>query len=234
MDTFNGFVPGKMQTITIPAQFFSDLLPIISDLVELKVTLYCFWALHQREGEFRYVIRREVLQDQLLLSGIDPDTTLAAEKVTNALQQATIRGTLLHAQVEGANEPEDLYFMNTARGRNALKAIEAGHFQFGGQDCPVALVVERPNIYTLYEENIGPLTPMIGEQLRDAEQEFPAEWIKEAIQIAVERNTRNWRYVMGILKRWQSEGKDRGLIQQPIQADGKRFISGERSHIIKY
>lgn len=234
MQGFNGFPPGKTRTVTIPNQFFSELLPTIDDLVELKVTLYCFWALHQQEGDFRYLIRRELLQDTLFLGGIHPDPDTAGQLITGALEKATGRGTLLYAQVEGVSGPEDLYFLNTPRGRNAIKAIEAGSFEFGGRDCPVALVVERPNIYALYEQNIGPLTPMISDQLRDAEKDYPAEWIKDAIQLAVERNVRNWRYVMGILKRWQAEGKDRGLTQQSTQEDRNRYFRGERSHIIEY
>jgi len=231
---FKGFQPGKQRTTRVPNQFFSDLLPAIDDLVELKLTLYCFWALQQQEGEYRYVILREVLQDNLFLSGIDPDREQAAAQIKAAFDRTIARGTLLHAIVDGVNGSEDLYFMNTMRGRNAINAIEDGRFEYGGRDCPVALVVERPNIFTLYEQNIGPLTPMISEQLKDAEIEYPAVWIQEAIQIAVERNTRNWRYILGILKRWQAEGKEGGTTQQSSQADRYRYISGEYSDFIDY
>ncbi len=234
MPGFNGFPPGKTRTITIPQQFFSDLLPAIDDLVELKVTLYCFWALHQREGEYRYLRRQDILDDTILLSGIHPDPKTATQQVIEGLERATARGTLLHAQVEGVAGTEDLYFMNTARGRNAVRAIEERRFEYGGPDCPVGLVVERPNIFALYEQNIGPLTPMISDQLREAEQDYPAEWIKEAIQLAVERNARNWRYVLGILKRWQAEGKDDGTSRKSSQADRQRYIEGEYSDFIDY
>ena len=49
MQKFNGFPPGKTRTTVIPNQFFSELLPTIDDLVELKLTLYCMWALQQQE-----------------------------------------------------------------------------------------------------------------------------------------------------------------------------------------
>jgi DnaD/phage-associated family protein len=234
MQKFNGFPPGKARTTVVPNQFFSELLPAIDDLVELKLTLYCMWALQQQEGEHRYVLRREVLQDKLFLDGVDPDPEHAAEQVKQAFERATTRGTLLHVIVEGVQGPEDLYFLNTVRGRNAVRAIEKGQFVFGGRDCPVALVVERPNIFALYEQNIGPLTPMIGDQLRDAEKDYPPEWIAESIQIAVERNRRNWRYVMGILKRWQTEGKESGPVQQPTQADRYQYVQGELADFIDY
>jgi hypothetical protein len=65
MQGFNGFPPGKTRTTAIPTLFFSELLPPIDDMVELKLTLYCFWVLQQQEGEYRYALRREVLQDKL-------------------------------------------------------------------------------------------------------------------------------------------------------------------------
>lgn len=235
MSTFNGFPPGKQRTTVVPNQFFSELLPTIDDLIELKVTLYCFWALQQQEGEHRYVQLRSVLADELFINGINADPAQAADSIKAGFARAVERGTLLHVSVEGVSGPEDLYFMNTVRGRNAIRAIEAGHFEFGGQDCPVALVIERPNIFALYEQNIGPLTPLISDELREAEQDFAAAWIEEAIQIAVERNVRNWRYILGILKRWQTEGKDdSGLTRQPSQADSTRYIQGEYSDFIDH
>ena len=50
--------------------------------------------------------------------------------------------------------------------------------------------MERPNIFTLYEQNIGLLTPLIADQLRDMEKSYPPDWIDEAFTIAVGRNKR--------------------------------------------
>jgi DNA replication protein DnaD len=53
-------------------------------------------------------------------------------------------------------------------------------------------------------------------------------------RIAVELNKRNWQYILGILSRWQAEGKDSGTVQQPTQADRYRYIQGELSDFIDY
>lgn len=68
----------------------------------------------------------------------------------------------------------------------------------------------RDSIFSAYESNIGPLTPMIADSLQDAEKIYPANWILESFALAVENNKRNWRYCEAILKRWQSDGKDDG------------------------
>jgi DnaD/phage-associated family protein len=62
------------------------------------------------------------------------------------------------------------------------------------------------NLFTIYEQNFGPLTPMIAETLQDAEKTYPAEWIENAMSEAVANNKRNWKYVEAILKRWQVDG----------------------------
>jgi len=39
----------------------------------------------------------------------------------------------------------------------------------------------------LYETHIGIITPMMAEQLKQDEIDFPAEWIEDAVREAVER-----------------------------------------------
>ena len=67
--------------------------------------------------------------------------------------------------------------------------------------------VERPNIFVLYEQNIGLLTPLIASQLEDAADQYPADWIEAAFSEAVQRNKRNWKYISAILRRWETEGR---------------------------
>ena len=42
---FTGFSSDKQKTIRVPEGFFSDVLPQIGSVLELKVTLYLFWRL---------------------------------------------------------------------------------------------------------------------------------------------------------------------------------------------
>lgn len=65
---------------------------------------------------------------------------------------------------------------------------------------------KQKNIFQLYSENIGPLTPFISDALQDAEKRYPANWIEAAFKIAVERNARNWKYIDAILRDWGIRG----------------------------
>ncbi len=233
MRQFDGFPAGKRGTSQVPNLFFSDLLPLIDDLAELKLTIYCFWALQQREGYYRYVRLRELLEDKILLAALDEDSARAKQILHQAITRAIERGTLLHVAIPGENGDEDLYFMNTVKGRRAVAALEKGHWTPGPSDLPVASVAaERPNIFELYEQNIGLLTPMMSDVLRDVENTYPIAWVEEAMQIAVENNKRNWRYVEAILKRWAVEGKQDRPAAQP-EGDKKQqnpYLQDEYFH----
>jgi DnaD/phage-associated family protein len=72
---------------------------------------------------------------------------------------------------------------------------------------------DMQRVATQYESDIGMITQTISEELDDALDEYPADWIVDAIKLAATSNVRKWRYAHGILKNWQSEG--RGNRPQP-------------------
>lgn len=208
MKGFSGFPSGKQRVTQIPNLFFSEILPAVDTLHELKVTLYSFWALSQQDGPVRYLRLADFLNDPIFLKGLGPTNELASEALLDGIERAVARGTFLHVDVESADGHLDLYFLNTEKGRAAVEGITKGEWRpTPYADEPVSLLVERPNIFVLYEQNIGTLTPMIADELRDAEKNYPPRWIEEAIKIAVENNVRRWRYIVSILERWRQEGR---------------------------
>lgn len=69
------------------------------------------------------------------------------------------------------------------------------------------LQVERPNIFTLFEQNIGFLGTTIVEEIKDALDMYPEEWVEAAIREAAVHNKRSWSYIRAILRRWETEGR---------------------------
>ncbi len=63
------------------------------------------------------------------------------------------------------------------------------------------------SICTVYENEIGLLTPTIADQLDDLAQSYPHTWITDAIREAAKANVRKINYAIAILKRWTQEGK---------------------------
>jgi DNA replication protein len=228
MSSFTGFPSGKVRLTPVPGQFFSELLPVINHLGELKVTLYAFWFLDQLETPVRFLTYQDFAGDEHLLRGLGADT------LDDSLERATLRGTLLRVSVGSGGPESAFYFLNTPRGRAAVKSIEEGTWRPDLVDHPpVSLEIERPNIYRLYEENIGPLTPLIADMLREAEQTYRADWIEEAIRIAVQNNVRRWKYVEAILRSWQEEGRD-GTNRRDPEKDRRRYIEGEFADFIEH
>jgi DnaD/phage-associated family protein len=108
---------------------------------------------------------------------------------------------------------DDVGAATLARGAPAARAGQAHSRGLGsGEARPLyhhrlSVEVERPNIYTLYEQNIGLLLPLVAEELREAEEQYPWEWVEAAFREAVQQNKRKWSYIRAILKRWEIEGK---------------------------
>ena len=228
MASFVGFPSGKVHMTPVPAQFFSELLTEIDHLGEMKVTLYAIWFLDRLEAPVRFLTYADFAGEERLVG------SLGANGLPEALERAVQRGTLLRVQMNGGEPHQVLYFLNTPRGRAAVKSIQSGEWQPNLQEHPpVSLDIERPNIYRLYEENIGPLTPLVADMLRDAEQTYRAEWIEEAIRIAVQNNVRRWKYIEAILRSWQEEGRD-GTYRRDSEKDRRRYIEGEFADYIEH
>lgn len=61
-------------------------------------------------------------------------------------------------------------------------------------------------IFTLYEQHIGTISPFIAAMLADAEREYPADCMRHAFEEASRQNVRRWAYVEAILERHRREG----------------------------
>jgi DNA replication protein len=224
--TFEGFPAGELRFTPVPDLFFAELLPAIDSLTELKVTLYIIW-LRQRASK-QVVSRAELAADETLARGLrdledDPESALI-----EGLARAVARGSLLHVAVESEAGPQDVYALNSEGGRQALARIQSGEVGTVG-----AVVLDRPsvepqpNIFQLYEDNIGLLSPILADELRDAEESYPASWIEDAFRIAVSKNARNWRYIRTILERWATEGKDDGTGRRNTEAKRRWYTDEE-------
>lgn len=78
----------------------------------------------------------------------------------------------------------------------------------GGGGAPAAAVsADYALACSVFQDNIGLVSPMIAEKIRADLEEYPVSWFVEAVEEAVAYNARNLAYVESILKRWQRDGK---------------------------
>jgi DnaD/phage-associated family protein len=218
VSTFQGFSDSESFT-EIPDTLVNVLLPEIKDPDEIKVILYTIWRLGREPGAPGSLAAADYTEKALGLRPV---------QVRSGLQKAVKRGILLESKRGG----DVLYFLNTPRGRAAARAHAAGTLRSSGGAAREAR--ERRNVFQLYEENIGPLTPLIADALKDAEVTCSADWTAEAIELAVKNNKRNWQYCEAILKRWKEEGRGEkqnrrnahGYDQRDVEAKIRKFIDG--------
>ena len=225
MKPFQGF-PSRMEFTSVPNLLFSAVLPQIDDLAELRVTLLLIAALYRKKGAPRYAGKNELLADAAVVEnlrglGDDVEATLAA-----ALEKAVSRGTFIALAAGEGGEAETFYLLNDPSGGLTLGGKKA-------RPLPVPAGAP-PDIFTAYEENIGLLTPMVADELKDAERNYPAEWVRDAIREAALHNKRNIRYITKILETWTAEGRSDGTYQRnPEKTDPDRYVKGKYGHIVQ-
>lgn len=236
MKQFNGF-PARMEFTPVPNVFINRLVPQIRDIAELKVTLHLFSVLYRKRGATRFTVYRELLGNAGLMGGLKEEGESPEEVLRRGLDLAVNRGTILRVMLSINGVPEEVYFLNTESDRRSLAKIQSGELALAGLKAPGKAagteVEETPNIFVLYEQNIGMLTPMIAEELREAEEQYPEEWIKDAIREAVNLNKRSWRYIVRILERWTTDGRNEDTQRGAGKTDPDKFIKGKYGHMVQ-
>ena len=249
MKQFSGF-PARMEFTPVPNLFFSSVMPEIDDIAELKTTLYIIKALYSKKGHIRFITGGELKGSASLMKSLKSAGGSPSETLQRTLAQAVTRGTLLHLAVERDGASEDIYFLNSDAARQIILKIKSSELVLEGmrpacrssegaagrpQEQPTAEVEEQPDIFALYEQNIGMLTPMIADELREAVKLYPEAWIRDAIKEAVSLNKRSWRYMARILERWSAEGKSDGTYRRhpTWQTDPDKYIKGPYGHMVQ-
>ena len=220
---FGGFQLSDESGISIPRAFFIEVLPQLSELSEIQVTLCLFRLVDEAGGLDQPVAEDVVLRDRALRSSLrvngspnEPD-----RRVFAGLDLAVGRGTFMKVAAVHGTKSRVWYYVNTVANQVTVGALARGaeippRDLWLGDNLP-AIQPERPSVFRLYEQNIGLLTPLIAEHLIDAMETYPQEWIIDAIAEAVAYNRRSWRYINRILENWAVSGR----------ADG---AAGERKH----
>lgn len=208
-----GLVHDQDTTIAIPTMFFTDILPGITSVEELHVILHVFQLLDERGGYRFPIAERSILRDRGLRTALrfegsprEPD-----RRIAQGLELAVARGTLLRLTATQNRKRSIWYYVNTPENRSSVIAMETGRIappkEVWPDETPPGIRIERPNAFRLYEQNIGPLTPLIADHISHAIEDYPDDWIEDAIGEAVAYNRRSWRYVTRILEAWHVGGR---------------------------
>jgi DnaD/phage-associated family protein len=213
----------------IPATLLSRLVREVWSPLEIKLVL----AVAVLGGLHDPVREETLLTDEGLAAGMRADGSSrgTVERLLEVIELAAARGVLLRMVDDGG----DYWLMlgidaNRRRIRGGLAlAGEIAHRWQG------TLRVERPSIFTLYEQNVGLVTPIIADRLVEAIERYPEAWVEDAIEEAVAYNRRNWRYIQRILENWASEGRtdeaNRGDPSRDLNRD--KHLRGKYAHLFR-
>src|SRR5579872_5108462 len=188
----------RPEAVSIPAEFFARVLPGIDDLVLLKIVLHAYQLSQAAES---FGVRVEDLR-KAAAGSIDSTGTneSAAQLVDRGIERAIAGELLVRRLLEG-----EAYLVPLAgRSRTAPAELPDRTAPDPLTDGPGR--ARRPNAFALYERHVGPLTPLVAEQIREAERAYPREWVGAAIAEAGAHERRNWRYVESILAAWEKRG----------------------------
>ncbi|HYI15205.1 MAG TPA: DnaD domain protein [Thermomicrobiales bacterium] len=185
-------------------------------------------------GGLREPVQEEaVLLDEGLAAGVraDGSSRSVIERLLESIELATARGVLLRLV-----DDTDAYWLilgveaNRRRIRSGLTVAGDTTARWRG-----TLRVERPSIFTLYEQNVGLVTPIIADRLVEAIERYPEAWVEDAIEEAVAYNRRNWRYIQRILENWASEGRtDEANRRGPTRdLNREKHLRGKYAHLFR-
>jgi DnaD/phage-associated family protein len=215
----------------IPASLLAKIIEDVWDPLEVKVILSVA-ALGGARMPVREIdlVAQSPLRRGVRLDGSDRPTT---ERIVEALELAITRSALLRM----VDEAGDYWLLlgtdeNRSRARSNLVAP-------GTEDATEAwrgsLVLERPSIFTMYEQNIGLVTPIIADRLVEAHERYPEAWIEDAIAEAVSYNRRSWRYIQRILENWATEGRSDETDRRDSARDltREKHLRGKYAHLFR-
>ena len=138
---FPGF-PARLSFTPLPNLFFTELLPRMGSLPELKLTLHIFWRLYQKRGALKFVTYRELVGDKTLIEGME-GTSSPDGVLRNALEAAVDRGVLLRLVLEREAAPEEVYFINNEASRRAIARVQSGELSLGALPQPQPYIKEE-------------------------------------------------------------------------------------------
>ncbi|HNY83505.1 MAG TPA: DnaD domain protein [Anaerolineaceae bacterium] len=210
-----GFVEDSGFALYLPSDFTQKICSVNcqKDCVVLMLTVF---QLLGRQEKLTWI-----LDAYLLADAVKTAFAGSVDRYEIALAEALEAGLLL-TFTEFDNPNLHYLIPATPSGTRLFNGLTSGQLSIEqvNQATPATLE-NRPNLFELYEKNIGVLTPMIADQLKLDEAEYPYEWIVEAIGEAVEYNARNWKYVSAILKSWKEKG--RGSRDEKTEGDLEYF-----------
>lgn len=229
--------------LSIPRSFFDRDVVEVRDIAQLKVLMTVYRLIDELDSSLGMVPEELVVGDPVLRRGLRHlgSAREPLEAIRRGIELALARDALLRFVLR--LEEGDQHWLMPSTPENRARLARLGRGEEWPPDVtarigqPTEVLIERPNIFRLYEQNIGIVTPIIADQLIEALEIYPEAWIEEAIAEAVSYNRRQWRYVQRVLDRWATEGRgheaDRRHHGAAGAVDPEKYLRGKYASLFR-
>jgi len=180
---------------SVPNAVLESLLNPDADVHQITFALRTLWWMERSTTFPKSVTVADLRTDRALITCLGSNF--------NTVMDATCgHGMFLRSGMGGT---ERLLLNTVSAARSGGVVDERRGESTDGWDS-VASSPGPADAFRAYEQNIGPLTPMIRESIGQSLQDFTDAQITQAIRIAVENDARSWAFVKAVLRKWNSEG----------------------------
>ena len=142
------------KNFSFPIEILTKVLKKIENIETIKFLIFTLYRFQAENLKIQFFTKSQI-ESSNSLSEILADI----KKLDIILKELVDLGVFISIETNYKNKKEQLYLLNNARNRAAIRAIETGEW-LPKSNVEEITFVDRPNIYQLYEDNIGALTPM--------------------------------------------------------------------------
>jgi len=208
--TINPGFSDKNVQIELPVNFVDCLRNLSADAISVLIGFFQWISQQEQACEVALAFDFTTSLPWLLQIG-EPRLQKAMDELHKA--------GLLFSWSDPHNPQKTYLIPGTPSGSGILQNLDDNPDLVGEYHLAQILpAVERPNLFSLYEDNFGALTPMMAETIKADMEIYTLDWIEDAMKEAVEYNARNWKYVQAILRNWKEKGRKRS------NEEGKRDL----------
>lgn len=199
-------------TVALPAELVRRMAGSRLNADEYLLVLVVALVTRTRTDRDSAVSERALVSHELIVRAEEQEGTPVRNSgwIWQPIERALSHGLLLRFTAATIDSEQQWYLLNTLENAAFVANIERGNeppptYVWIDKVQP-RVTLDRPTVFRLYEQNIGPLTPLVADRLIKAVELYPVDWIEAAISEAVAYNRRNWRYIARILENWLTEG----------------------------
>lgn len=225
-------VPQQGDRLEIPERFFSEVLPSITNISELKTSLVILNEIGIRQKKDQCLSYSNIKELEQFASIETAENQTLVQLIDLTLRNLVQLGVVFSRSSEvGSVDPEEIYFLDDLEGHTLSENLKFG---IVSPNVTVDNPKRDTTIFDLYEKIIGIIPgAQIAQELMEAEKTYPAQWIEDAFDEAVAQDVRRWAYIRAILASWSNGGRGNYDGKTGGRNSESRYQSGKYGKIVR-